>query len=159
MAKVRSKLPEREYGAILLQEAVNIPGRLSVPGSYVQDKFQGRLIAPPDHFYVNPKQALGVKSHKIILPAPWVSGLAILFTVKIYYGLIYCLVYNIIHMTTETKLKKVMRTQGRKINWLAAKIGITPVLTYKYVDGSRRIPSPIQTLISEALEVKSSLLF
>jgi len=62
-------------------------------------------------------------------------------------------------MTTETKLKKVLKKQGRKTSWLANRIGKTAVLTYKYVDGSRRVPLDVQALISKALGVKASLLF
>ena len=82
MIVARSKLPEGKQGAKLLQEAVNIGSRLRVPGSYVQDEIQRGFITSPDHFDVNPKQALGVKSHSIILLDSRTEELVIIFTVN-----------------------------------------------------------------------------
>lgn len=60
---------------------------------------------------------------------------------------------------TGTKIGEVLHEQGRRQDWLAAKVGVTPATVNRWIRGSRSVDQISAQRISAALGVPFFLLF
>lgn len=57
------------------------------------------------------------------------------------------------------KIKTVLEDQGRRQDWLAAKLHVTPATVNRWIHGTRTLDRVQATKVSDALGVPFSLLF
>lgn len=60
---------------------------------------------------------------------------------------------------TGTKIGEVLAEQGRRQDWLAAQIGVTPATVNRWIKGTRLMNHASAVLVSSTLGVDFSLLF
>jgi transcriptional regulator with XRE-family HTH domain len=60
---------------------------------------------------------------------------------------------------TGTKIREVLRQQGRRQDWLAEQLGVTPATVNRWIHGSRSVDPASARRVSEILDVPFYLLF
>src|SRR5690606_30731627 len=60
---------------------------------------------------------------------------------------------------TGTKIGMVLREQGRRQDWLATRIGVTPATVNRWIHGTRSIDRKDAVKVAAVLDVPFSLLF